>query len=110
MLIEQECARRGWVPEVRVEIMSGAHAANRTVLQHALRELKRGDALVVAKLDRLSRSVVDAGKLLAEAQRRGFNIIVLDFGLDLSTPQGELVANNPHLRRAMGTNQRAVRK
>ena len=65
---------------------------------------------MVAKLDRLSRSVVDAGKLLAEAQRRGFNIIVLDFGLDLSTPQGELVANNPHLRRAMGTNQRAVRK
>jgi DNA invertase Pin-like site-specific DNA recombinase len=92
-VIQQECERRGWQPDVRVEIMSGARAANRTVLQAALRELDSGDVLVVAKLDRLSRSVVDAGKLLAEAQRRGFNIVALDFGLDLSTPQGELVAN-----------------
>ena len=51
------------------------------------------DAVVVAKLDRLSRSVVDAGRLLEEARKRGFNIVALDLGLDLSTPTGELVAN-----------------
>ena len=91
--IERECERRGWLPDVRVEIMSGARAENRPVLQSSLRELERGDVLVVARLDRLSRSVVDAGKLLDTARRRGFNIVALDFGLDLSTPQGELVAN-----------------
>jgi hypothetical protein len=48
---------------------------------------------VVAKLDRLSRSVVDAGRLLEEARKGGFNIVALDLGLDLSTPTGELVAN-----------------
>ena len=47
----------------------------------------------MAKLDRLSRSVVDAGRLLEEARKRGFNIVALDLGLDLSTPTGELVAN-----------------
>ena len=52
---------------MRVEIIVGARAANRTVLQDALRELERGHVLVVAKLDRLSRRVVDAGKLLAKA-------------------------------------------
>ena len=36
---------------------------------------------------------MDAGKLLELARRRGFNIIALDFGLDLGTPNGELVAN-----------------
>jgi DNA invertase Pin-like site-specific DNA recombinase len=49
--------------------------------------------VVVAKLDRLSRSVVDAGRLLDEARKRGFNIVALDLGLDLSTPTSELVAN-----------------
>lgn len=49
--------------------------------------------MVVAKLDRLSRSVVDAGRLLEEARKRGFNIVALDLGLDLSMPTGELVAN-----------------
>lgn len=48
---------------------------------------------MVAKLDRLSRSVVDAGRLLEEARKRGFNVVALDLGLDLSTPTGELVAN-----------------
>ena len=51
------------------------------------------EAVVVAKLDRLSRSVVDAGRLLEEARKRGFNIVALDLGLDLSMPTGELVAN-----------------
>ncbi len=49
--------------------------------------------MVVAKLDRLSRSVVDAGRLLEEARKGRFNIVALDLGLDLSTPTGELVAN-----------------
>ena len=47
----------------------------------------------MAKLDRLSRSIVDFGHLLEEARKRDFNVVALDLGLDLSTPQGELVAN-----------------
>jgi DNA invertase Pin-like site-specific DNA recombinase len=48
---------------------------------------------VVAKLDRLSRSIVDFGSLLDEARKRGFNVVAIDLGVDLSTPQGELIAN-----------------
>lgn len=48
---------------------------------------------MVYKLDRLSRSVIDAGHLLERAQREGWNVVALDFGLDLSTPNGKLVAN-----------------
>jgi DNA invertase Pin-like site-specific DNA recombinase len=87
---------RGWeLVAVREEVKSGARADNRPVLGEVLAALRRGDAdaVVVAKLDRLSRSVVDAGRLLEEARRRGYNIVALDLGLDLSTPTGELVAN-----------------
>ena len=43
--------------------------------QEVLAALRRGevDAVVVAKLDRLSRSVVDPGRLLEEARKRGFS-------------------------------------
>jgi DNA invertase Pin-like site-specific DNA recombinase len=47
----------------------------------------------VAKLDRLGRSIVDFARLLEAARKKGFNIAALDLGPDLSTPQGELVAN-----------------
>src|SRR4051812_43913413 len=64
-------------------------------LQAALASCRSGevDGIVVAKLDRLSRSIVDFGSLLEDARKRGFNVAALDLGLDLSTPQGELVAN-----------------
>ncbi len=90
------CEQRGWeLVAIREEVKSGSRADNRPVLAEVMSALHRGEAevVVVAKLDRLSRSVVDAGKLLEEARKRGFNIVALDLGLDLSTPTGELVAN-----------------
>ena len=94
--IEAACAVRGWeLVGIREEVKSGARADNRPVLEDVMRGLRGGeaDAVVVAKLDRLSRSVVDAGRLLEQARKGGFNIVALDLGLDLSTPTGELVAN-----------------
>jgi DNA invertase Pin-like site-specific DNA recombinase len=57
--------------------------------------LDRGeaDALVTLKLDRLSRSVQDFASLLAQAQRRGWQVVALDVGVDTSTPAGKMVAN-----------------
>ena len=94
--IRSTCEQRGWeLIAVREEVKSGARADNRPVLADVLRTLRSGeaDAVVVSKLDRLSRSVVDAGRLLEAARKGGFNIVALDLGLDLSTPTGELVAN-----------------
>jgi len=64
-------------------------------LRRALDACRSGEArgIVVAKVDRLSRSLLDFAGTLEEARKRGFNVVALDLGLDLSTPQGELVAN-----------------
>ena len=48
---------------------------------------------MVAKLDRLSRSLVDAVGLLDSAKRRGFVVVALDLGVDTGTPTGRLVAS-----------------
>jgi DNA invertase Pin-like site-specific DNA recombinase len=49
--------------------------------------------IVVAKLDRLSRSVVDFGRILAWLDDAGGVLVALDLGVDTSTPGGRLVAN-----------------
>ncbi len=58
-----------------------------------LSEIRRGDLLVTAKVDRLSRSLVDFATLVERSQREGWSIVTLDLGLDLSTAQGEFVAS-----------------
>ena len=94
--IEAETARRGWeLHGVYTDTASGKTLSRRPGLEDALAKLDRGDAdaLVVAKLDRLSRSTKDFGTLMERAQRRGWAPVVLDLGVDTTTPAGELVAS-----------------
>jgi len=95
--IETECARRGWT---LVETFEDAGASGKSLdgrpqLATALNAVETGQAatLVVAKLDRLSRSVHDAAGLLDRAQRAGWSLVALDLGVDTSTPAGEAMAN-----------------
>ena len=90
-----ECERRGWrLVELVEDSGFSAKSLERPGMAHALDLLARGDAsiLVVAKLDRAPRSVMDAAKLLARSQAEGWKLVALDLGLDPTTPTGELVA------------------
>lgn len=95
--ITTECERRGWKLLRIVGEDSGASSATleRAGLQEALAVLDRGDAdvLVIAKLDRLSRSVAQGAQVMDRAKRKGWSLVALDFGLDTTTPAGEMVAN-----------------
>jgi len=51
------------------------------------------EALVVAKLDRLSRSLLDFAALMERAEAEGWAMITLDLGVDTSTPAGEMLVN-----------------
>ena len=90
---------------MREEVKSGTRADNRPVLREVMAALRRGEAdvVVVSKLDRLSRSVVDAGRLLEEARKRGFNIVALDLGLDLSIADGRAGRERARRCRSVGT-------
>jgi DNA invertase Pin-like site-specific DNA recombinase len=95
-LLAQESSRRGWTLEVVEDNgRSGTTMAKRPGLAYALDLLARGqaDALVVTKLDRLARSVVDLGRMMELAKAQGWSIVILDMGIDTTTANGELVAN-----------------
>ena len=74
---------------------SSAKDLARPALRQGLERLARGeaDALVVAKLDRLTRSTVDLLALLEWASDCGVALVALDLDLDTSTPNGRLVAS-----------------
>jgi DNA invertase Pin-like site-specific DNA recombinase len=93
--IHEEVNRRSWdLLHVYEDVASGKSRDRRPSLNAALADVTEGRAgtLMVSKLDRLSRSVADFAALVDEARRGGWNIVVIDLGVDLSTPAGEMVA------------------
>jgi len=93
--IRSECERRGLSI---LAVLSDAGVSARTIQRPALTEvldkLSRGEAtvLMVAKLDRLTRSVHDATGLLMEAERGHWGLVALDAPVDTTTPQGAAMA------------------
>jgi DNA invertase Pin-like site-specific DNA recombinase len=106
--IETECSRRSWTLEtVLTDVASGKTTRRRPELAKALQMLERGEAdiFVVSKLDRLARSLIDLAKILEVSKRQGWQLVVLDIGLDPATATGELTA---HILGAVAQHERRL--
>jgi len=94
--IRTEVERRGWdLVEIRSDVASGKSLRHRTQLATTLADLRehRADALVVAKLDRLSRSVLDFAGVMETAHLQNWSLVVLDLAVDTTTTNGKLIAH-----------------
>lgn len=97
LLLEAE--RKGWDVEVVEDAGLSAKSMNRPGLLSALERLEAGaaDWLMATKLDRLSRSVGDFATIAKRARlgEKGqlFGLHILDMPYDLTTPNGEFMAN-----------------
>lgn len=94
--IQEQCLRRGWdLVTIHADTASARSLASRPGLARALADIDRGDAgaLVVAKLDRLSRSLLDFSALMERSRKKGWALVALDLGVDTTTPAGEMMAN-----------------
>lgn len=93
--IKAECKRRG-LPLVAVHTDAGL--SGKTLVRPALRaalaalDSGSGSVLMVAKLDRLTRSVHDATGLMLAADKGGWGLVALDAPVDTTTPQGAAMA------------------
>lgn len=88
--LQREALRGAECTRIFEEKASGVRAP-RPALTSALRALRRGDVLVVWKLDRLGRSLQDLIKILADLDRRGIGFRSLSDNFDTTTPVGRLV-------------------
>lgn len=86
-----ELLKRHGAEDIFVEKASGTTRSGRPELQNAIRFARGGDALMVTRLDRLARSVLDLHSIAAELQEKGVDLIVTEQSIDTTTPQGRLM-------------------
>jgi DNA invertase Pin-like site-specific DNA recombinase/lysozyme family protein len=94
--IDSYCEEHGWrlLEVVHDKDNGNGKALERPGLLYALDRISRGQAacLVVPRLERLSRSVPDFGRVIEAVRRSGGRLVVMDVGLDTASSHGELAA------------------
>ena len=92
-LLERAARERGWqIVAVQEDVRSG-RTLRRPGLRAALAACRAGEAegIVVARLDRLTYSLIDLAEIVREAVEGGFTIISLQPDVDLSADGGRAV-------------------
>lgn len=83
--------RRLPAPEILIEVESGGpeRIERRTVLRTLIAEVRKGDVVVVDKVDRWSRDLVYGVDSVRKLLERGVGWCTISEGIDAATPQGE---------------------
>ena len=75
------------------EQVSSMDMPNREKLEDAIEFARKGDVLVVTKLDRLARSVAHLVKITERLETKGVALRILDGAIDTTTANGRLHLN-----------------
>jgi DNA invertase Pin-like site-specific DNA recombinase len=65
----------------------------REELEKALKFIRKGDTLVVTKLDRLARSIPDLVRIIGTLEEKQATLRIIAMNLDTNTPTGRLLLN-----------------
>jgi len=92
--IKEKCERFAWNLLEIVHDREQGRIRERPGMRYALERIveREADGLVVGDLRGLSRSIVDLGAFLAWLRDAHATLIVLDLGIDTSTPHGDQLA------------------
>lgn len=87
---QQDALSAAGCDEIFIDRVSGKLATRPALDKALLTANRRGDQLVVTKLDRLGRSLEHLIALSKKLDERGVDLVVLDQGIDTSTPAGRM--------------------
>jgi DNA invertase Pin-like site-specific DNA recombinase len=73
------------------EKRSGKQTDTRPGLLKVLEYVREGDSLIITRLDRMARSVLDLAKIADKLRKKGVTLQVLDQSIDTSTSEGKLM-------------------
>ncbi|WP_308429297.1 recombinase family protein [Cellvibrio zantedeschiae] len=91
--IQLERLKSAGCARIYQEKASGKAGHLRPQFKACMDYIREGDRLVVTRLDRLARSVLDLAKISDRFTQEGIDLIVLDQHIDTSTPSGKLLFN-----------------
>lgn len=86
---QEDALKAAKVDRLFVDTFTGTKA-NRPELDKLREQLRSGDTVVITRLDRLGRSTKDLLNLVAEFERDGVQLEVIEQSIDTSTPEGRL--------------------
>jgi DNA invertase Pin-like site-specific DNA recombinase len=87
---QQDALRASGVEKIFADTITGT-ARSRPQLDRMLDQLRPGDVVVVAKYDRLARSLKDLLEIVDQIQERGAGFRSLAEDIDTTTPAGRLI-------------------
>ncbi len=87
--IQETALRAAGCQTIRSEKKSGSERGARTELQVLLDFLRKGDTLVVTRIDRLARSMKDLQDIVYELKGRGIALKATEQPIDTSTAAGK---------------------
>ena len=90
--IQEQQLRDSGCEEIFAEKRSGASTVGREALEEALRYARKGDVLVVTRLDRLARSMSDLSAIIDKLAKKQVGFQCLQQGaVDTTKPEGRLM-------------------
>ena len=89
LTLQEEKLRAAGCQVIRAEKRSGGDRAGRSELQLLLDFLRKGDVLVVTRIDRLARSVKDLQDIVHELKARGVTLKATDQPIDTGSAAGK---------------------
>lgn len=90
LALQEDALKAASCDQLYKDIVSGAQT-ERDGLDQALRYARRGDTLVVWRLDRLGRSLKHLLEVLTDLEQRGIGFRSLTESIDTTTPGGKLI-------------------
>jgi DNA invertase Pin-like site-specific DNA recombinase len=91
--LQEEKLKASGATIIRSEKRSGTATAGRTELDLALEITRPGDTLLVTKIDRLARSIVDLGLIVRTLEEKGVALKATDQPIDTGLAAGRAFLN-----------------
>jgi DNA invertase Pin-like site-specific DNA recombinase len=87
--LQEKALRAAGCDMIRAEKRSGTTTAGRDELQIALDILRKGDVLMVTRIDRLARSIGDLQDIVRAVKAKGASLKAIEQPIDTSTAAGK---------------------
>jgi len=91
-LIEKFCKERGYDLKIYEDQAKSGASTDRPAFQKMLTELDGANIIVVTKIDRMARSLIDLLSTIQLLEKKGIGFIsIQDPGIDTTSPNGKLL-------------------
>ena len=89
LTVQEEALKAAGCEIIRSEKVSGLSTFGRDELRNLLDFLRKGDELVITRIDRLARSIKDLQDIVAELREKGAELKATEQPIDTSTATGK---------------------